>query len=115
MSESTDAMVLTRGTVFGRRPVGFVLVRRLNRPDQPPFHAVAEFFVLRKYRRRGVGTAAARLAFDRFPGKWTVSQDPDNPASRAFWERVIGDYTGDRYRQILNEDGEPAQVFETRG
>ena len=39
---------------------GFVLVNRWSALDQPLDYAVAEFFVLRKYRRAGVGTCSAR-------------------------------------------------------
>jgi predicted acetyltransferase len=51
--------------------------------------SIAEFFVLRKYRRTGVGTAAARALFDRFPGPWNVEQVAGNPAARAFWHQAI--------------------------
>jgi predicted acetyltransferase len=52
-------------------------------------HDVAEFFVMRKYRRRGVGAEAAALLFDRFPGGWTVRQQLWNPAATAFWRNAI--------------------------
>lgn len=50
---------------------------------------VAEFFVMRKYRRRGVGAHAAGLLFGRFPGRWTVRQQRANPAATAFWRKAI--------------------------
>ncbi len=34
--------------------------------------SLTEFFVLRKYRRRGVGRMVARRIFDELPGKWEV-------------------------------------------
>lgn len=55
----------------------------------------------------------ARRVFDMFPGRWEVGQHPNHAGSHVFWERVIGDYTGGNYRQILDEDGEPAQAFDT--
>jgi predicted acetyltransferase len=90
---------------------GLVLVRRGSGFDEDPAHSLAEFFVMRKYRRKGVGTRAARLAFEQFPGKWEVSQDPDNPDSILFWHRVVGKLTNGNFEQIINGDGEPAQVF----
>jgi len=62
---------------------GFALVRA----GVP--HDVAEFFVMRKYRRRGVGTMLARDLFARFPGAWQVRQMTSNPAATAFWHRAI--------------------------
>jgi predicted acetyltransferase len=50
---------------------------------------MSEFFVMRKYRRGGVGTALAREVFARFPGEWQVRQMTSNPAATAFWRRAI--------------------------
>jgi predicted acetyltransferase len=33
---------------------------------------MSEFFVLRKYRRQGIGRTAAVELFERFPGPWRV-------------------------------------------
>ena len=46
-------------------------------------------FVLRKYRRAGIGTIAARALFARFPGRWQVRQLAMNAAATAFWRRAI--------------------------
>ena len=60
---------------------------------------MAEFFVLRRYRRQGVGYAAAVAAFDRFKGPWEIRQRDENPTATAFWRQVIADYTGGRYEE----------------
>jgi predicted acetyltransferase len=52
-------------------------------------HDMAEFFVLRKYRRSGVGVRAARSLFATFPGEWQVRQVAANTAAVAFWHRAI--------------------------
>jgi predicted acetyltransferase len=52
-------------------------------------HDMAEFFVMRKYRRGGVGTEAARGVFARFPGEWQVRQMRLNPQATVFWRRAI--------------------------
>jgi len=52
-------------------------------------HDMAEFFVLRKYRRHGVGDVAAREVFARFPGEWQVRQMTANTGAIAFWRRAI--------------------------
>jgi predicted acetyltransferase len=62
---------------------GFALVRA----GDP--HDLAEFFVMRKYRRRGVGSMLARDLFARFPGAWQVRQMTSNPSATAFWHRAI--------------------------
>jgi predicted acetyltransferase len=62
---------------------GFALVRA----GEP--HDMTEFFVMRKYRRSGVGKQAARLLFVRFPGEWQVRQMRRNGASTIFWRDAI--------------------------
>ena len=50
---------------------------------------IAEFFVLRKYRRRGVGLEAARSVVARFPGAWRIEQVRENRQARDFWRAAI--------------------------
>jgi predicted acetyltransferase len=50
---------------------------------------MAEFFVLRGLRRRGIGARAAQLAFQQFPGMWRVRVMKANRDARNFWERTI--------------------------
>ena len=78
---------------------------------------MTEFFVLRRFRRRGVGRAAAFPAFDRFAGPWEVRQREDNPNATAFWRRTIDDYTrGDFEETRWPRPGwsELVQTFSTR-
>lgn len=62
---------------------GFALVRR-GVPNE-----MAEFFIMRKHRRSGVGRRVAAECFDRFPGRWLTHQIPDNEAATAFWRAAI--------------------------
>jgi predicted acetyltransferase len=71
------------------RIAGFVLVNEWSALDHPLDHAIAEFFVLRKYRRAGVGTRAAHLVFHHMPGRWEVPVASYNHAALAFWRRVV--------------------------
>jgi len=70
---------------------GFALIHQLA--ASPAAHDVGEFFILRKYRRAGIGGAVARDLFDRFPGAWQVRELPANTSAQAFWRRTIDDYT----------------------
>ena len=48
---------------------GFAVVDSYSHlTGQPGVHDMAEFFILRRYRRSRVGQRAARLLFGRFPG-----------------------------------------------
>jgi predicted acetyltransferase len=69
------------------RIAGFALMRRLPQG----VNQVAEFFVLRAHRRHGVGGAAARALFRRFPGRWQLEFDHANDAAAGFWPAVVAD------------------------
>jgi predicted acetyltransferase len=60
---------------------------------------MGQFFVMKKYRRLGVGQRGAHFIFDQHRGKWEVGQMPLNLPARAFWLRTIGDYTGGRFEE----------------
>src|SRR6266571_2656142 len=62
-------------------------------------------FIVRLHRRRGVGTEVARRVFDRYPGKWEVTQLTRNVDAQAFWRLVIAAYTGGRYEERPRPDG----------
>lgn len=53
-----------------------------------------EFFVMRKFRRTGVGSRAARTIFELHPGTWELDETPHNSAATVFWRRVIKDHCG---------------------
>ena len=78
---------------------------------------MAEFFVLRGERRRGIGRAAALALFERFGGRWEVAQLRDNGPARAFWRTVITEYTGGRYEERATDSPVPGvkQLFRASG
>lgn len=96
---------------------GFALVHEGSRLSVDDVFDVAEFFVMRRYRRRGVGEQAARWLFDRFRGRWEVRQKKENVVATAFWRRVLGRYTGGRFDEVLLDDDRwrgPVQRFDSR-
>ncbi|HEX3772558.1 MAG TPA: GNAT family N-acetyltransferase [Polyangiaceae bacterium] len=100
------------------RPAGFALIHEASRlTGERGVFDMAEFFVLRRYRRQGVGLAAAFAAFDRFPGPWEIRQRDDNPDATAFWRRAVAQYTGGAYREARWESPAwtgPVQTFSSR-
>jgi predicted acetyltransferase len=59
-----------------------------------------QFFVMKKYRGRGVGAIAAKRVFALHPGQWQVGQMPANHAAQAFWRRVIGECTANEFVEV---------------
>ncbi|GAB4581803.1 MAG: hypothetical protein Fur0022_45530 [Anaerolineales bacterium] len=96
---------------------GFVLVRLgIESLIAPPrlVNQIAEFFVMKKYRRHGVGEFAARWVFDQFPGDWEVAQMASNLPAQMFWRKIIGRYTHGNFREVFfqTEDQHgPVQTF----
>ena len=84
-------------TVDGRY-AGFALVNQALRIGTHG-HWMDQFFVLRKYRRRGIGQHLAQSVFAALPGRWEVGQMPENRPAQAFWRDVIGGYTGGRFKE----------------
>jgi predicted acetyltransferase len=97
------------------RIAGFALVRDSTNTGDGRNH-LAEFFIVRKYRRRGIGRTAAHRIFDMFPGAWSVGQVERNLPAKAFWRSIISDYTDGRFEETTdpNWGKGPVRVFESR-
>jgi predicted acetyltransferase len=57
---------------------------------------VDEFFVLRKFRRRGVGKQMAALVWNGHPGEWLVRVLEANAPAVLFWRTAVGSYKEER-------------------
>ena len=69
-------------------------------------HWMDQFFVVKKYRRSGVGRSLARQVFAALPGYWEVGQMAENYAAQVFWRAVIGEHTGGRFQEHRLRGGE---------
>ena len=94
------------------QPVGFAMVRsgQMIAGRGNIDFTMAEFFIARPWRRRGVGQEAVRLIFDRFAGHWHIMEYLRNPQAIAFWRRVVGAYTAGQYQE-RGGNGEIHQYF----
>ena len=72
--------------------IGFVLVK-YNASEQRNYFSIGEFFIIRKYRRKGLGREVATQIFDMHLGDWEVHQIKTNHAAQEFWNNVIDQYT----------------------
>lgn len=78
-----------------QRLAGFILAKTTGPPTpaDPVIWDVAEFFVLRSYRRQGVGIAAAAALWQGLPGQWQVRVMEQNQSAQQFWEQAIARFT----------------------
>ncbi|NOU71259.1 GNAT family N-acetyltransferase [Paenibacillus sp. LMG 31458] len=72
--------------------VGFILVRKIAERETPTF-SITEFFILRKYRRHGIGKEVAYKVFEMFKGNWSVSWLEKNLPAKSFWTMAIQEYS----------------------
>ncbi len=89
--------------------IGFVLIRYIEEQQRNHF-SIAEFFVMKKYRRRGIGKSIATQIFNSHTGKWEVFQKESNKPAQLFWNKIINDYTKGNFKERL-EDGKLIQGF----
>ena len=75
--------------------------------------SIAEFFILKKYRRTGIGKGVAKQIFDLHKGDWEVYQRENNLPARSFWIKVIDEYTQGQFLQAL-EHGRAIQNFRNK-
>ncbi|MGB8261469.1 MAG: GNAT family N-acetyltransferase [Terracidiphilus sp.] len=92
-------------TVDGRL-AGVILVKKESGGrDNEAAWDMAEFFVVRKYRRRGVGTEAAHRVWKRLPGRWQVRVMESNRPALGFWDRAIAGFAGAASQSVRIENG----------
>ena len=65
---------------------------------------IAEFFVMKRYRKHAVGARVATALFGRFAGPWEVRELRRNAPAIAFWRKVIDRYTGGAYTELEWDD-----------
>ena len=67
---------------------GFALINRHFHSGRTGDWSMAEFFIVRKHRRGGLGLAAARAIFALYPGRWEAAVVRANLPALAFWRKV---------------------------
>lgn len=92
---------------------GFALIREIANQEWT-YYWMTEFFVLRKYRRKGVGKIAAFTIFNMFPGKWQIGQIEQNIPAQKFWRKVISEYTNGNFKEEQRKGWNgPIQKFQS--
>jgi predicted acetyltransferase len=88
----------------GGRLAGFALINGFSHSGLPLDHAVAEFFVVRKHRRSGVGFAAATEIIRSRRGQWELAVARRNTGALPFWRRVASAVAGPAVEEIDRDD-----------
>jgi len=89
----------------GGKLAGFALLNDHSHSGRPLDRNFGEFFVMRKYRRGGVASAAVREILTLYPGRWEAAIMQRNTAAQAFWPRAVAATPGVRDITTLPGDG----------
>jgi predicted acetyltransferase len=80
--------------------VGFALLRPY--PYEYDRNEIGEFFIAKKFTRKGIGTQVTKYLFDTYRGKWLIRVLKDNNSALSFWNKIIGEYTNGQF--IITEE-----------
>jgi predicted acetyltransferase len=75
-------------------PLGFTLVNDWSASGLAVDWSIAEFFIERRHRRRGIGRRVAVRIFEDLPGSWEVPVLKRNVSAQAFWRSTIAAFLG---------------------
>jgi predicted acetyltransferase len=90
---------------------GFALVRCETDPENNQSNMdMSEFFVIRSFRRTGVGSEAATKIWDTYPGRWHLKVLRSNKPAYPFWKGLIASRTENKFEE-LNGTSEFLFVF----
>ena len=102
-----------------KKIAGFVLVQKGSPiSDDVSVWDISEFFVMKKYKRHGVGTAAALNIWQQFKGPWQVRVLVSNPIANSFWLKAIRKFsagTPNETKAIIEGEHWIIYTFESKG
>jgi predicted acetyltransferase len=94
--------------------VGFVITDKKASSPEIDFN-MAQFFILRKFKNKGIGRYVAQQCFRKFSGIWEVIVMPANEGAYRFWRSTIKNYTNHNFaentREIVHFDNSRKNIF----
>ena len=96
--DSRDAYLIRKSD--SNQLLGFVMVNEHLERFQDG-HSIAEFMVIPKYRRKGIGRKVAVSIFEKYPGNWEVRPAYGSEKAYLFRRNVIEGYM---HQEFLYED-----------
>jgi predicted acetyltransferase/RimJ/RimL family protein N-acetyltransferase len=93
---------------------GFLIIDKKGSELTIDFN-VAQFFILRKFKNKGVGRFVAHQCFNKFRGSWEVMVIPGNEGAYCFWKSIIKKYTANHFieytRQVSHLNYSEKNIF----
>lgn len=79
---------------------GFMLIAFAPLVETSAEKLMHDFFLFRAYRGQGIGQAAARRVFDKFPGTWQLRVLPKNKTALFFWRKTLSGYSNRSFSEV---------------
>jgi len=77
-----------------KKIAGFVFVQKGSPiSDDAEVWDISQFFIMKKYKRHGIGTTAAHKIWQQYKGAWQVRVLVSNPIACSFWLKTIKKFT----------------------
>jgi predicted acetyltransferase len=90
---------------------GLVLMKLATNEQGKSYYTIAEFFILKKYRKLGIGKKVASKILMDYPGHWMIYQSKNNIPAQIFWRKIIAECTNGQYKEYQKDD-KPHQEFD---
>lgn len=78
--------------------VGFMIVDKEGSNSETDFN-MAQFFVLRRFKSKGIGRYMAYYCFNHFQGEWEITVMPGNEGAYRFWRTILKQYTNNNLEE----------------
>lgn len=82
--------------------VGFAIVDKKGSEPEIDFN-MAQFYIARKFKNKGIGQYIAHECFKKFSGEWEVMVIPGNEGAYRFWRSVIKEYKNNQFIEYTRE------------
>lgn len=95
---------------------GFAIVDKKVTEEKSDYN-MAQFFILRNIKGKGVGKHVAFQCFDKFHGQWEIFVMPNNEGAYRFWRSTIKKYTNGNFSEctrMINGFNRNIFLFQSR-
>lgn len=82
--------------------IGFAIVDKKGSEPSVDFN-MAQFFVARKFKHKGIGRYIAEQCFKKFAGSWEVMVIPGNEGAYRFWRSTIKNFSSNQFTEYTRE------------
>ena len=84
---------------------GFCFVNDVSLTGAKNCKSIAEFFILRYLRHKGIASAAAKGIISLYPScLWEISQTYKNIYAQKFWLQFVSSFSNDNFKKMKNDE-----------